>query len=80
MRCGIQGIPSDRTWGAEYPGVAPQLRILCEKGMFTASTEQGDGLFYLNDGQEEDEILKAIKAEIARHGGPVFIGIPMEGE
>lgn len=71
------GIYAERTWKAEYPGMAPELRVLCEKSMFTASTERRDGSFFLDDSQEEDALLTAIKAAIAREGGPVFIGIPL---
>jgi hypothetical protein len=73
------GIPSDRTWQAEYPGIAPQVRVLCENGTFTASTEAGSGVFFLDASEGEDKLLAAIKAEIARQGGPVFVNIPLEG-
>jgi hypothetical protein len=73
-----KGITPERTWQAEYPGVAPQLRVLCENGTFSASTEAGSGLFFLDENQGEDKMLAAIKAEIARQGGPVFINIPAD--
>lgn len=74
------GLTPERIWQAEYreAGRASELRILCEKGTVTASTDRGDGLVHLDDTQEEDKILAAIKAEIARQGGPVFISIPVE--
>jgi hypothetical protein len=70
------GITSERTWKAEYPGVAPELRILCENGLFTASTERGTNRFYLDQTEDEDKLLAAIKAEIAKQGGPVYARIP----
>ncbi len=74
------GLTPQRIWQAEYrdAGRAAELRILCEKGTVVASTDHGGGSVYLDDSQKEDKILAAIKAEIARQGGPVFVSIPME--
>lgn len=72
------GVPAERTWEAEYRATPPELRILCQKGTLTASTQPSSGMFYLDDTQPEDTILAAIRAEIARQGGPVTISIPME--
>jgi hypothetical protein len=74
------GIQAERTWEAEYRSQPPQLRILCQNGTFNASTEPSNGVFYLDDTQPEDSILAAIRAEIARQGGPLTIGIPVEHE
>jgi len=74
------GIRPDRIWQAEYreAGHPSQLRILCENGTVTASTDPHEGNVYLDESEEEDEILAEIKAAIARSGGPVLIGIPAE--
>lgn len=74
------GIPAERTWDAEYRSAPPELRVLCQKGAVVASTEPANGVFYLDDSQQEDTILAAIRAEIARQGGPLTISIPMDGE
>jgi hypothetical protein len=73
------GLTPERVWQAEYREAGrAELRILCEKGTVVASTEHGEGLVYLDETEEEDKILAAIKAEIARQGGPVFVSIPVE--
>jgi len=72
------GIISEHIWGAEYRNTPPSLRVLCQKGEITASTGIGNGNFYLDDSQPEDEILAKIRAEIARQGGPVIMNIPLE--
>lgn len=74
------GVQADRFWEAESreTGLASQLRILCEKGTVVASTEEADDAIFLDEGDEEDAILAAIREEIARHGGPVMISIPVE--
>jgi hypothetical protein len=74
------GLTPQRIWQAEYreAGRAAELRILCEKGTVVASTERNGGAVYLDDSQKEDKILAAIKAEIARQGGPVYVSIPVE--
>lgn len=69
---------AERTWSAEYPGVAPQIRILCEKGTIKASTEAGEGLFFLDKDQGEDKMLASILARIASEGGPVMLSIPYD--
>jgi hypothetical protein len=74
-----KAIYADRIWHAEYPGSAPQLRILCETGTVRASTAEGEGTLYLDKNQGEDKLLAKILAEIASHDGPVLIGIPGEG-
>lgn len=76
-----RGIYASRMWDAEARviGEAPQLRILCENGTVIASTQPGEGMFYMDDSQQEDSILAGIRAEIARQGGPVTINLPMEG-
>jgi hypothetical protein len=75
-----RGISSERTWGAEYRDAQPpQLRILCERGPLTASTGRGEGSFFLDESQQEDAVLASILAEIARQGGPMTIGIPLDG-
>jgi hypothetical protein len=73
------GVTAERTWQAEYRDVGrAELRILCEKGTVVASTNRADDLLYLDDSQEDDQILASIKAEIARQGGPVFVSLPIE--
>ena len=73
------GLTAERTWQAEYRDAGrAELRILCEKGTVVASTNRTDGSLYLDDSQEDDKILTALKAEIARQGGPVFISLPIE--
>ena len=71
------GVPSERTWSAEYKNVPAQIRVLCEKGTFKASTQPEDGSMYLDNLHHEDEILAAILAEIAKQGGPVMINVPI---
>ena len=75
------GIPSQQLWEGERraTGFAPGLRIYCENGTVSASTEKHQGMVYLDMEQPEDKILAAIRAEIAKQGGPVTINIPMEG-
>ena len=73
-----KGVYSDRIWGAEYQGGAPELRILCEKGTVSASTAQADGKFFLDPGQSQDKLLAKILDHIAAQGGPVFVNIPMD--
>ncbi len=73
------GLTPERIWQAEYRDAGrAELRILCEKGTVVASTNRADGSMYLDDSQEDDKILAALKAEIARQGGPVFISLSIE--
>ncbi len=74
-----RGIYPDRTWSAEYrTHTAPQLRILCQRGLLTASTEpDDDDEFFLDSEHTEDAILAGILAAIARQGGPVMIRVPL---
>ncbi|MBZ0300592.1 MAG: hypothetical protein K8J31_12660 [Anaerolineae bacterium] len=72
--------PIERFWDAERreTGVGAQLRILCEKGLLTASTEKLLGDILLKTDEKEDAILAKIREEVARKGGPVMIHIPID--
>lgn len=74
------GVRSERFWEAERPetGVGPQLRILCQNGTVIASTDITPETLFLDTSQKEDAILAKIRAEIARHGGPVMVSIPLD--
>lgn len=72
------GVTSERTWSAEYRTSAPTLRVLCEKGTFTASTSPETDGMYLNNQHREDKILAAILAEITKQGGPVTVRVPLD--
>ncbi|MCB9453597.1 MAG: hypothetical protein H6672_19370 [Anaerolineaceae bacterium] len=74
-----RGIQSYRTWDAQYPNVAPEIRVLCEHGPVVASTESGDDRVYLDQDQHEDKLLALILARIAESGGPVYLNVPLEG-
>lgn len=75
------GLRPERTWDAHRNvlNCAPQVQIVCEQGVVIASTDRADGGIYLDAAQGEDRLLAAIRAEIARKGGPATIHIPMEG-
>ena len=75
------GLRPDRIWEAERraTGLSPQVRILCEKGAVVASTEAAENTIFLDQKQKDDVILRAIRTEIAKQGGPVTVNIPMEG-
>lgn len=75
---GINGI--ERYWDAELPQTGEQahLRILCEDGVVIAATEQGKGTIHLSRAEPEDRILAKIRAEIAKHGGPLMVNIPLD--
>jgi hypothetical protein len=75
------GIRPDRYWDAEQreTGFPAHVRILCENGTVIASPERGDQRIFMDGAQSDDTILNAIRAEIARQGGPVTINIPLEG-
>lgn len=70
----------ERYWDAErkQTGVGAQIRVLCQRGSFTASTERLAGDIFLEDGAAQDAILAKIRAEIARRGGPLMINIPID--
>jgi hypothetical protein len=72
------GVTSERSWSAEYRNAPARLRILCENGTFTASTQPEDGSMYLDNKHHEDAILASILAEIAKQGGPVMINVPFD--
>ncbi len=76
------GVRSNRFWEAErkQTGHGAQLRILCEEGEFVASPDKQDGTFFLDTEAETDELLQALKTEIAKMGGPLTIRIPYEGQ
>jgi hypothetical protein len=73
-----RGIQSQHTWSAEYRSSAAELRIMCQKGVLTASTEAGENRFLLDTSYPEDTILTGILAEIARQGGPVLVRVPLD--
>jgi hypothetical protein len=75
------GVRPQRLWEAEArenDGGA-QLRVMCEQGIVIASTDLLDGAVFLDEEVEEDALLAAILAEIARQGGPVTVNLPVEG-
>lgn len=72
------GISPERSWAAEYKNAPARIRVLCEKGSVSASTQHEDGSMYLDDKHHEDAILAAILAEIAKQGGPVMISVPID--
>lgn len=74
-----RGVHADRTWSAEYKNQSPQLRILCENGTLTASTERIHNHLFLDYNAEEDEaIVNKILAEIAKQGGTVMLNLPYD--
>ena len=72
------GVSSERSWSAEYKNSPARLRVLCENGTFTASTQPEDGSMYLDNKHHEDAILAEILANIAKQGGPVMINVPID--
>ncbi|MEZ4666727.1 MAG: hypothetical protein R3E39_02190 [Anaerolineae bacterium] len=74
-----KGVAPERTWGAEYPQVAPQIRILCQNGTVTGSTDPKAGDVFLDTSRSDDEILNSILLKIAQHNGPVTLRIPTDG-
>lgn len=76
------GIHAERFWDAERKetGRGAHLRVLCEGGDLLAGPESGGDSLLMDDSQPDGSILAAIKAEIARRGGPVTITIPLEGD
>ncbi len=72
------GVSAERLWSSEYRNAPARLRVLCENGTFTASTQPEDGSMYLDNKHHEDTILAEILAEIAKQGGPVMINVPMD--
>ncbi|MBA3871896.1 MAG: hypothetical protein H0X30_22335 [Anaerolineae bacterium] len=72
------GVSAERSWSAEYRNAPARLRILCENGPLTASTQPEDGSMYLDNHHHEDAILASILAEIAKQGGPVMINVPID--
>ncbi len=78
-----KGLRPLRFWETERKetGHGAQLRILCEHGMVVASPyrDDGEGVFHLNENQDDDSILAAIRAEILSKGGPTTVSIPVEG-
>lgn len=83
-----EGIHARHVWEVEAraTGRLPGLRILCQQGELLATptpdaapgTEPGTGLLLLDTAQGEDAVLAALRAEIARQGGPVTINIPFD--
>lgn len=73
------GMQPYRTWEAQYPNGAAELRVLCENGTVVASTEPESDQVYLDTDKQEDEFLALILARIAKEGGPVMINLPLEG-
>jgi hypothetical protein len=72
--------PVEQYWDAERPqtGQGAHLHILCESGTVVASTQAGTGSVFLSNDDSEDAILAKIRAEIARHGGPLMVNIPVD--
>jgi hypothetical protein len=76
-----QRIPVQRRWDSEKQatGLSAGLQIVCKNGIVEASTSPDQGTLFMDEEMPEDKILAAIRAEIARQGGPVTVNIPMEG-
>ena len=75
------GYRLDRSWDAERrtTGHGAQLRILCENGDVTASTDPDDEAdIFLDKAGREDALLAKIRAQVASKGGPVMISIPID--
>jgi len=75
------GYRLDRSWEAErlYTGHGAQLRVLCENGDVTASTDfDDDSDVFLDQAGRQDAILAKIRAEVAKKGGAVMISIPID--
>jgi len=77
-----RGLRPDRLWSVEgrEHGIPAQIRILCENGSVVASPDPDNGTVYMDKSLDDDAILTAIRADIARQGGPVTINIPLEGD
>ncbi len=72
------GVPVERSWSAEYRNTPARVRVLCENGAVTGSTQPEDGSMYLDNKHHEDAILASILAEIAKQGGPVMINVSID--
>ncbi|MEQ8674983.1 MAG: hypothetical protein RLP44_25375 [Aggregatilineales bacterium] len=71
-----RGIRSEHFWENESKDYdyAPAVRVVCEQGAFTATTQDdSEGFFKLDASQDEDSILKEILAHIKSLGGPVSV-------
>lgn len=71
-----------RYWAADTErgsGFGQRVRILCEKGPVVAAMHPGDDVTVLMEtSQTEDDILRAIKAQIAAQGGVVTLPTPYQ--
>ncbi len=76
------GVRADRFWDAERreTGRGAHLRVLYDGGDFVSDPERRGDSLLMDEGQPDDAILSAIKAEIARRSGPTTINIPFDGE
>jgi hypothetical protein len=72
-----RGFQVARTWEAQTKE-APRLRILCQQGVLDASTEQRQGMFYLNAHQKESLIFAQIHAQMAQLGGAALVNVPLD--
>lgn len=71
-------IYAERSWDIERKnkGYGAAVRIVCENGAITGYTDRDysdSNGFFLDGNQNQDEILKQIKAQIARMGGPISL-------
>jgi hypothetical protein len=73
-----KGVAPERIWAAEYKHAPAALKILCQGGTVTASTERGSGDFYLDDLHEHDEILAGIMKRIDELDGPAYLTLPSD--
>lgn len=75
------GVQAERIWDAEQrsTGAPAHVRILCDSGPVLASPSPMGNAVFMDSAQSDDAILTAIRAAIARQGGPVTINIPLEG-
>jgi hypothetical protein len=75
------GVQAERIWDAEQrsTGTPAHVRILCDRGPVLASPSLMGNAVFMDSAQSDDAILTAIRAAIARQGGPVTINIPLEG-
>ncbi len=76
------GLKPQRFWEAEGTSTrhAPGLSVLSADGPVYFSTTPGDDALYLDYTLAQDVILQRIRDEIDRHGGPVDMNAPLEGD
>lgn len=75
------GMQPERFWEVESSVIhhAPGLEIMTAEGPLYLSTKPTENALYLDLELSQDVLLRTIREELAKRGGPVDLNVPLDG-